>query len=612
VTLVLTLVEASGLEFCSTSVSSMTASTDVYLALIPRGLEHVARELIVASLSASSAWIVHVRFRGEEDEPSATRTRDLALEKVATRILETDSLSRLRRSGSGSRPALDAVVSSTCSRPVGVVKVDASREVAVGYYRRRGVVKDDVESTAPLDDPALVWSEPGQLKGLVWVQISTTAPVEHVAVTLRCLGSLLVLVHVWDANDNETPNGFGGGAYQTLEEAACAVRDLIERRQAEYGEAFRRALNVWCECAKRSWDLPEAEERALRERMTGTSEPPFRYRISCLRENSKRYAYSRQQFLERVADSVVPFEAFSPSRTWRVDMTNYDVEIVVLVRSAAVAIGLAARPYQRLSAKSFSAGVVPPDVSPPYLSGTVLSGLVRLRPSTTQLLLHLARLRPGDVLFDPCAGIGTIPVETMLPGAVPVIAMGGDLVLTTAGLGSVASSYAAEARTCQKHWYPRGAKSTVAEFLVADAASLPLRDESVDAVVSDLPFGQLCLSSAKLAGMVPLLVSELARVLRRGSGRVVLLCGSYTAILSAMRDENERSGQAVWQLPCQAVFPVNIGGFQGWVIQVRRDWGDSTRLANHSERVRKITNIRNMKSSSTSRSETSAVRRLQS
>jgi Putative RNA methylase family UPF0020 len=172
----------------------------------------------------------------------------------------------------------------------------------------------------------------------------------------------------------------------------------------------------------------------------------------------------------------------------------------------------------------------------------------------------------------------------------------------------VASSYAAEARVCQRRWYALEAKSTVAEFIGADAANLPLRDESVDVVVSDLPFGQQCLSSAKLASVMPLLVSELARVLRRGSGRMVLLCGSYMAILTAMKEENERSGQVVWQLPCEAVFPVNIGGFMGWVIQVRRDWGEPTRLANHKERLRKITNRRNIKLSP----EASASRRLQS
>jgi tRNA G10 N-methylase Trm11 len=580
--------------------TSMTPSKDVYLALIPRGLEHVAQELIVTGLSESSAWSVQVRFRGEEEVPAATR--ELALERVALRTEK------------GSRPVVDGVGSSARARPVGVVKVDASRELVVGYSYRLGGVKGEEDLVAPKgDDPMLVWSEPGQLRGLVWVEIATTAPVEHVAVHLRCLGSLLVLVDVWD-DDDDVPDddnkvlvgsGTTGVLDQTLEEGASAVQNLIERRKVEYGEAFRRALDVWCECARISWDLPDAAQRALRGRMMGkTDDPPFTYRISCLRENSKRYGYSRQQFLQRVADSVVPFEAFPPSKSWRVDMTNYDVEIVVLVRPNATAIGLAARPYQRLSAKSFSAGVVPPDVSPPYLSGSVLSGLVRLRPSTSQLLLRLARLQPGDVLLDPCAGIGTIPVETMLPGAVPVIAMGGDLVLDAVGLGSVASSYAAEARVCQRRWYVREAKSTVAEFIGADAANLPLRDESVDVVVSDLPFGQQCLSSAKLACVMPLLVSELARVLRRGSGRMVLLCGSYMAILTAMKEENERSGQVVWQLPCEAVFPVNMG----WVIQVRRAWGEPARLASHKERLRKITNRRNIKLSPGA----SPTRRLQS
>jgi len=58
-----------------------------------------------------------------------------------------------------------------------------------------------------------------------------------------------------------------------------------------------------------------------------------------------------------------------------------------------------------------------------------------------------------------------------------------------------------------------------------DAALLPLCDRSVDTVVSDLPFGVKCLTAAKLQKLLPLAFRECARVLRPGTGRMVLLCG---------------------------------------------------------------------------------------
>jgi Putative RNA methylase family UPF0020 len=45
----------------------------------------------------------------------------------------------------------------------------------------------------------------------------------------------------------------------------------------------------------------------------------------------------------------------------------------------------------------------------PYLDAGGRTAM--LRPSTARLLLHLAKLQPGQHLLDPMAGIGTIPIE---------------------------------------------------------------------------------------------------------------------------------------------------------------------------------------------------------
>ncbi|CAN0453872.1 unnamed protein product, partial [Hapterophycus canaliculatus] len=56
-----------------------------------------------------------------------------------------------------------------------------------------------------------------------------------------------------------------------------------------------------------------------------------------------------------------------------------------------------------------------------------------------------------------------------------------------------------------------------------DAQSLPLRDGSVDAMVVDMPFGHSCGTPRQNAKLFPLVMAEMARVLRPGSGRAVLL-----------------------------------------------------------------------------------------
>jgi hypothetical protein len=511
---------------------------------------------------------------------------------------------------------------AACARPAGVVKL-GNRDVAVGY-RPGGRAPAGVGASPPETVPA--WSQPGQLRGLAWLHVSTDAPAEVVAVRLRCLGPLVVLASAWDDLQEEGRGGGGRAPAAAQEPGAAAgrgeerapsllggharaIRERLGRRPREYAEAFRRALDAWLECALASWDLSPPEQRELARKVRGSghgndddggggSAAPLLYRLSCLREDSKSYPYSRQQLLNEVAGAVLPDPSLLPgSERWRVDLTRYDLEVVLLLRPQAVAIGLAARPYRRLAAKSFGSGAVPPDVSPPYLSGGVFSGLVRLRPSTAQLLLRLARPGPGDVVLDPCAGIGTVPAEALFAGAAPAVAIGGDLVLHPELLGSVAAGYLSQGRDCHRRWHP-GARSTAVELLGADASWLPFRDEVVDAIVSDLPFGQMCLSSAKLDGLIPLLVSEAARVLRRSSGRMVLLCGSYATVLSALLDENSRARQKIWDLPCEAVFPVNIGGFLGWIVQVNRGCDVPVRIANHRERVSKITEKRAIASKS--------------
>lgn len=88
----------------------------------------------------------------------------------------------------------------------------------------------------------------------------------------------------------------------------------------------------------------------------------------------------------------------------------------------------------------------------------------------------------------------------------------------------------------------------------------------------------------KLDSMLPLMLNEMARVLRRGSGRMVLLCGSYIPILEAFQKASSH-GCNVWQLPCDAVFPVNIGGLLAWVIQFSRTSDAPKELPRHVERV---------------------------
>jgi Putative RNA methylase family UPF0020 len=346
---------------------------------------------------------------------------------------------------------------------------------------------------------------------------------------------------------------------------------------------------------------------------------------------------------------------------WCVDLKNFDLEVVVIVRPGAMAVGLSLRNYNNriphvfarmvrsnsrsptleetttqaddrgampqstaLPALSFASGGIPPDIAPPYIAGTSIPGLVRLRPTTAQVLWRLAGpFDPGDVIVDPCAGIGTIPNEgTMLPSwrraqdggeaifcSSRVLTFGGDLALCPSGLGPVGAEYARKIRRLRakpNQSTPPYASigSSVSDLFAWDAANIPMRTASADAIISDLPFGQQCLSSWKLNFFLPCLMTECARLLRPTTGRMVLLCGSYLPVLQALVQVNEwncttrNNGERidgppageVWIFPCQAVFPVNIGGLLAWIVQIQRGPAPlrPSLLQSHGVRVQRL------------------------
>ena len=224
-------------------------------------------------------------------------------------------------------------------------------------------------------------------------------------------------------------------------------------------------------------DPPDRRLLDLGEKMAGLA--PLSYRVSCMRSHGKRYGWRREDLIPPLSDIFVPIESSPchsvshsgsgsgtsdrgkeeeekkgegeegrewPLLRWSVDLKRYDLEVVVIIHDNSVTVAIPLRPYQHLGARGYSSGKVPPDVTPPYIlrpggglgSGPIsgpgpggdrrpLPHLVRLRPSTAAHLLRLSDIGTGDVVLDPCGGVGTIPVETSQLGGARAFGLGGDL-----------------------------------------------------------------------------------------------------------------------------------------------------------------------------------------
>lgn len=514
---------------------------DVYLSLVPRGLNHVVQTIIEHSLLPK--YNLTMKVVGEDSSL-------LTIENAIGELSRKKQHGEIQKSEK-KRRRLNCI-QETCSKAIGVYKDKNDQEFGFGY-----------------DGDSSIWSTKGTASGVVWLRIETDAPASLVY-SIRCLGPLLALCDCWE--------NLPLGETRTLSEVVEILRSVSRDTLLD------KALAIWKHHALECWPLSPEAKRLMKHRI----ERNLRFRLSCMRNESKTPRYARHELLAKATPIIVPAQFNS---SWSVELEKYDLEVVLLLRSTALAVGLCLRPYNVLGVKSFDSGRVPPDVSLPHLDGRFLDQVVRLRPSTAATLLHFADLTPGDLIVDPCVGIGTIALESLFQSQ-PVISFGGDLILTPEKRLKHASRYADDARRAHLSGKVVAGPGGASDLLAWDGCCLPIRSGSVDAVLSDLPFGQKCLSSNKLAQVLPLLFDEMARILRPTTGRAVLLCGAAFPVLECLQEANTVTPNT-WCLPCISVFPVNIGGLQAWVIKVGRGKGDHKPIKNYTARLRKLTGIRN-------------------
>ena len=486
-----------------------------FLALVPRGLEHAISRVVTDQVSDARLSLV-----GGGDRPSGeigSEARDALLAHQQKK----------------QRPPNPWFVDGA----VGSVEVSKSKHISVGYS----------------DKEKCTWSIPGTLEGTVWMKIETkqTARIS----SLRCLGPILSLI-----TTSDSMSSLSNPKHSMSDIMAEFSRWLSSIGSESYHQRLEASLDLWKTYIGLLWEkmLNQDDFKALQDRIQANK---LRFRLSCMRDHVDA-SYSRQDFLAELMDKVGPtllpsYNESSSDDGWTVNLKHFEVEFVVLLLSNGfMAMGISLLPYSFYNAKSFGTSGIPPDISTPYLGHEDLDGIVRLRPTTAHVLLHMARVQPFEMVLDPCAGIGTIPIEAevFFPRC---LGLGGDVVLGHPTIASAASSMEQEARKTSQ---------APSSLLTAwDAAHLPLRTCSVDVCISDLPFGKQCLSSNLLKQLLPLIFLECARVLFPSSGRMLMLCGSPT-ITESLTDS-----ERYWKQPCTIAMPVTIGGLRAWIFRIERN-----------------------------------------
>lgn len=182
-------------------------------------------------------------------------------------------------------------------------------------------------------------------------------------------------------------------------------------------------------------------------------------------------------------------------------------------------------------------------------------GPCTLRPPIAASLVMLAKLEVGEVVLDPMCGGGTISLEGCQMG-------GGGQYHIGAEIHDMAIK-----RSMDNYMALQGKNSLpsqpAADFFQWDCMAPCLRDNSVDVIITDLPFGKRSGSKADNRVLYPRTLLSMARVVRPSTGRAVLLTQDKRSMFGCFKQVEK-----YWKHTKQ--ISTNIGGLTALVFLMSR------------------------------------------
>ena len=166
-----------------------------------------------------------------------------------------------------------------------------------------------------------------------------------------------------------------------------------------------------------------------------------------------------------------------------------------------------------------------------------------LKPTIAYSMVRLSRPHPNDVFLDAMCGAGTILLERAFINRYRYL-IGGDI--STEALDATLTNF--------------GRKHQPRQFFHWDARTLPLQPNTVDKIVSNLPFGETIGNVPQLTNLYRQCLKAYERVLKP-RGRMVLLTSQRQLFDRELKQR--RSFQSTQQLA------VDVRGMKAWIYVVR-------------------------------------------
>lgn len=243
------------------------------------------------------------------------------------------------------------------------------------------------------------------------------------------------------------------------------------------------------------------------------------FRISCKCSGNLARYFSTQNVSKILGASL------TTSLGWWVDLRNPHLEVNVNLTDDYCLLG------------------IPLTKSP--LANRSFVKTTGLRSTVAWAMTSLAQIQPGSFVVDPMCGVGSILIEAAQEHS-DTYFLGIDI--------DNEQLVKANENVVYAHLENR------MQVLKASSLGLPLHSASVDAIVCDPPFGRKFGTKADAAFNLPLILCEMARVLRVGGSLVLLLSPQLSCLVkkhltkdNAKLDSSQERGPKTEKQDCPSV-----------------------------------------------------------
>jgi len=308
-------------------------------------------------------------------------------------------------------------------------------------------------------------------QGRIW--FSTDARVERI-LSLKSVCNIFVIIHDQKLGQDEMPTDSDG-----LEPLLFKVGDCCD---------WSNGLTKWQESGGFACSM---ENLLTKDTELKARQPKFR--VTCNRYGPD-HAFTSPEICSIFGHVV------DTKFGWPIKMKDFDLEIMVNFNYDHLYVGLTLTPIA-LDRRNI-----------------VSTGFTTLRAATCYALLRTARIKSGDIVIDPMAGSGAIPVECCdcWSDEWQAYTMAGEL-------------QSIPLEKCRINLDIFKQKPPF-DLIQLDVTYMPLRDCCIDVVVSDLPFGRRHGSKRANKTLYPALLHNLSRIVRPGTGRAVLLTQDFKSM----------------------------------------------------------------------------------